>query len=78
MSPLTLIKYEKRFKKDGFEKYFDEYYKEIQQNPIDTLSAITHLISFDEYMAQYSYNINELSEEMKQAIIADRKEFNNI
>ena len=31
-----------------------------------------------EYMAQYSYNINELSEEMKQAIIADRKEFNNI
>lgn len=78
MSPLTLIKYEKRFKKDSFEKYFDEYYKEIQQNPIDTLSAITHLISFDEYMAQYSYNINELSEEMKQAIIADRKEFNNI
>ena len=29
MSPITLLKYKELFIKDGFEKYFEEYYKTI-------------------------------------------------
>jgi hypothetical protein len=72
MSPLTLIKYSKRFSKDGILKYFDEYYKSISAQPVDILSAINKQISFDDYMSQYPFKLDQLGEQFIKELMADK------
>ena len=72
MSPLTLIKYSKRFSKDGFLKYFNDYYNSIYIPSMDTLSAINKQISFDDYMSQYPYKLDQLGEQFIKELMADR------
>ncbi len=72
MSPLTLIKYSKRFSKDGFLKYFNDYYNSIYIPSMDTLSAINKQISFDDYMSQYPFKLDQLGEQFIKELMADR------
>ena len=72
MSPLTLIKYSKRFSKDGFLKYFNDYYNSIYIPSMDTLSAINKQISFDDYMSQYPFTLDQLGEQFIKELMADR------
>lgn len=72
MSPLTLIKYSKRFSKDGFLKYFNDYYNSIYIPSMDTLSAINKQISFDDYMSQYPFKLYQLGEQFIKELMADR------
>lgn len=72
MSPLTLIKYSDRFAKDGFPKYFDDYYRSISVFPNDVVSAFNNHISFDDYMSQYQFNLEELGKQFIQELMADR------
>ena len=62
MSPISLLKYGNLFKRDGFEKYFEDYY--LSQKQCDSLSEINRLISFDEYMAQYKFDLNNVRMEV--------------
>ena len=78
MSPLTLIKYSKRFSKDGILKYFDEYYKSISAQPVDILSAINKQISFDDYMSQYPFKLDQLGEQFIKELMADKVNITSI
>lgn len=68
MSPLTLIKYSKLFREDGIHKYFDEYYRHISLEPRDMLSKVNKLISFDDYMSQFPFNLNGFAEQIIKKI----------
>lgn len=72
MSPLNLLKYQNLFKKNGFEQYFEEYYQSIRQSFVDGVSAINTLISFDEFMSKYPFNLGELGEQLNAEIMAGR------
>lgn len=73
MSPLTLIKYSVIFKRDGFQKYFDEYYNSISTAPSDIVSTLNYQISFDDYMSKYPFNIEEQGRQLIKELMADRK-----
>lgn len=73
MSPLTLIKYSAIFKRDGFQKYFDEYYNSISSVPLDIDSTLNHQISFDDYMSKYPFNLEEKGKLFIKELMADRK-----
>lgn len=72
MSPLTLIKYSDRFKKDGIKKYCDEYFESISIEPDDAVSAYNKKISFDDYMTQYPFKLKELGNQFIKELMADR------
>ena len=71
MSPLTLIKYSVIFKRDGFQKYFDEYYNSISSVPLDVISTLNHQISFDDYMQKYPFNLEQF--DLIKELMVDRK-----
>ena len=71
MSPLTLIKYSAIFKRDGFQKYFDEYYNSISSVPLDVISTLNHQISFDDYMQKYPFNLEQF--DLIKELMVDRK-----
>lgn len=73
MSPITLLKYSSLFEKDGFERYFEEYYASISRIAYDHLDVFNKLISFDDYMSQYPFKLQELGDEMIKEMMADRK-----
>lgn len=73
MSPLTLIKYSVIFKRDGFQKYFDEYYSSISTAPSDIVSTLNYQISFDDYMSKYPFNMEEQGMRLIKELMADRK-----
>ena len=56
MSFITLIVYSNRFQEDGFDYYFEEYYKYIDS--IDRTQP-EHYISFDMFMERYSFNLKD-------------------
>lgn len=64
MSPLTLLKYQKLFKKNGLHKYFEDYYLSISQPIKDVISSVNISISFDAYMDQYDYKNEDLAKEI--------------
>ena len=65
MSPLTLLKYRPLFKENGFEFYFEEYYASLQSvSGDDIMGTINGMISFDSFMGQYPYSLEELREEI--------------
>lgn len=72
MSPLTLLKYQNLFKKNGFEQYFEEYYQTIRQPIVDGVSAINTLISFDDFMGKYPFNLGELGVQLTAEIMSGR------
>ncbi|KGN82984.1 hypothetical protein HQ35_01325 [Porphyromonas cangingivalis] len=72
MSPLTLIKYASLFHKYGFEKYFNEYYKSLESQPVDMISTLNNQISFDQYMSQYPFKLETFGEEIITELMADR------
>ena len=72
MSPLNLLKYQNLFKKNGFEQYFEEYYQSTRQSFVDGVSAINTLISFDDFMSKYPFNLGELGEQLNAEIMAGR------
>lgn len=78
MSPLTLLKYQELFMKNGFEQYFEEYYQSIGQVIVDRVSAVNTLISFDDYMNKYPFNLKKLGDELTADIMADRIQKLNI
>ena len=73
LSPLTILKYHELFKKNGFERYFEEYFQSIRQLIVDGVSAINTLISFDDFMGKYPFDLKELGDELNAEILADRK-----
>lgn len=73
MSPITLLKYQKLFLKDGFEKYFEEYYNVISHHDGTIVSAFNRIISFDDYMSQYPFNLENEADNMIKEITFDRK-----
>lgn len=73
LSPLTILKYHELFKKNGFERYFEEYFQSIRQLIVDRVSAINTLISFDDFMGKYPFHLKELGNELNAEILADRK-----
>lgn len=72
MSPLTLLKYQNLFKKNGFEQYFEEYYQSTRQTFVDEVSAINTLISFDDFMGKYPFNLGELGEQLNAEIMSGK------
>lgn len=68
MSPLTLIKYSDLFQRHGFKRYFDEYYESISVPGNDALSCFNRLMSFDDYMSKYTFNLKDLGEKLIQGI----------
>lgn len=66
MSPLTLIKYSELFSKNGIQKYFDEYYKSLQ------LSTLNKQKSFEDYMSQYNFKLDQLGEQFIRELIFDK------
>jgi len=68
-----LIKYSAIFKRDGFQKYFDEYYDSISAVPADIVSTLNHQISFDDYMQKYPFYLEEQSDLLIKELRANRK-----
>lgn len=68
MSPLTLIKYRKRFLRHGFEYYFEKYYKAISKHPEDTVDLFNRVMSFDTFMERYSFYLQGLRKKLMKTI----------
>jgi len=68
MSPLTFIKYKKRFLKHGFEHYFEQYYNAISKRPEDTVDLFNRVMSFDTFMEQYAYSLQGLRKTLMKTI----------
>ena len=68
MSPLTLIKYRKRFLRHGFEYYFEKYYKVISKHPEDTVDLFNRVMSFDTFMERYSFYLQGLRKKLMKTI----------
>ena len=62
LSPISLLKYSSLFESNGFEKYFEDYY--LSQQHCDSLSEVNSLISFDEYMSQYKFDLEDVMVEV--------------
>lgn len=70
LSPLCLLKYQDRFKRDGFIQYFEEYYSSINNHNRTRLDAINSQITFDEYMSQYPYHLNNVFDDLKKDVLS--------
>lgn len=73
MSPLCLLKYSKLFETNGFERYFEEYYRYINiivQNPYDLIKSC---ISFDDFMKKYPYKLEDKFESLKKELMKFKK-----
>lgn len=68
MSPLTLIKYKKRFLKHGFEHYFEQYYTAISKSPKNAVGLFNKVMSFDTFMEQYSFSLQDLRKKLMKTI----------
>lgn len=70
LSPLCLLKYQDRFKRDGFIQYFEEYYSCIINHNMTHLDAINSQITFDEYMSKYPYHLNDVFDDLKKDVLS--------
>ncbi len=70
ISPLTFIKYKKRFLRYGFEHYFELYYKAISQRSKSKVNLFNQVMSFDTFMEQYSYSLSGLRKMLMKTIFA--------
>lgn len=72
MSPLCLIKHSKRFKKDGFEKYFEEYYNHSEIQTGTNVDYINKNLTFDDFMDKYPYKLDEMFEIVQKEVLQKR------
>lgn len=72
MSPLCLIKHSKRFKKDGFEKYFEEYYNHSKIQTGTNVDYINKSLTFDDFMDKYPYKLDEMFEIVQKEVLQKR------
>lgn len=70
LSPLCLLKYKDRFKRNGFIYYFERYFESIDFKGKDYLDVINTQITFDEYMSQYPYQLNDVFEDLKNDVLS--------
>ena len=69
MSPLTLLKYKSLFLEKGFEYYFEEYYSSLKiERTGGIVDLINSMISFDDFMNQYSYSLEDLRVEIMDTL----------
>lgn len=73
LSPLCLLKYQDRFKRDGFIRYFEDYFKSIEGQMNKTLDAINSQITFEEYMSQYPYHLDDVFDNLKNDVLSYHK-----
>lgn len=74
ISLLTLLKYGKLFKKNGFEYYFEKYYKSIATPVYDEIDAVNTNITFDEFMSKHPFNLRTGLPELMKRLLSDRYE----
>lgn len=72
MSPLCLLKHTERFAKDGFERYFEEYYKHIEYSQKLPVDLVNRVISFDSFMDKYPYKLIDKFESIKDELLKGR------
>lgn len=69
MSPLTLLKYKPLFLENGFEYYSEAYYSSMKEiGGGGVVDIINQMISFDDYMAQYPYSLEQLRQEIMDTL----------
>ena len=73
MSPLCLIKHSKRFKKDGFEMYFEEYYKHNKIRTGTNVDYINKGLTFDDFMDKYPYKLDDMFEIVRKDVLQKRE-----
>ncbi len=72
MSPLCLIKHSKRFKKDGFEMYFEEYYRHSKFQTGTNVDYINKGLTFDEFMDKYPSKLDDVFEIVHKEVLQKR------
>lgn len=70
----TLLKYAKLFKRDGFEYYFEKYYKSMSVPVEDEMDAVNTNIAFDEFMNRYPFNLRDTLPELMKKLLPERSE----
>ncbi|WP_147399810.1 hypothetical protein [Bacteroides fragilis] len=70
----TLLKYAKLFKRNGFEYYFEKYYKSIAAPVQNEIDAVNANITFDEFMNMYPFNLRDTLPELKKKLLPERSE----
>ena len=68
MSPITFIKYKRRFILRGLDYYFEQYYKAISINVESTVDLFNRVMSFDTFMEQYSYSLPQTRKSIMKTI----------
>ena len=69
MSPLTLLKYKPLFLEKGFEYYFEAYYSSLNSaKPRSVVDIINSMISFDSFMNQFSFSLEDLRVEIMRTL----------
>lgn len=68
MSPLTFIKYKRRFKAHGFAYYFEKYYEAISVKPESMVDLFNKVMSFDTFMEQYAYSLQGLRKDLMKMV----------
>lgn len=69
MSPLCLLKYSSLFAKNGFEKYFEEYYDHINKKTGTPIDLINFSITFDDYMRKYPFKLDAKFDKLKEELM---------
>lgn len=72
MSPLCLLKYSSLFAKNGFEKYFEEYYDHINKKTGTPVDLINSSITFDDYMRKYPFKLDDKFDKLKEELMKNR------
>jgi len=68
MSPLTFIKYKKRFLLHGLDYYFEQYYKAIGIKVQSAADLFNRVMSFDTFMEQYKYSLPQSRKSIMKTI----------
>lgn len=72
MSPLCLLKYSSLFAKNGFEKYFEEYFEQINKRTGTPIDLINSCITFDDYMRKYPFKLDDKFDKLKEELMKNR------
>lgn len=72
MSPLCLLKYSSLFAKNGFEKYFEEYFCHINKRTETPIDLINSSITFDDYMRKYPFKLDTKFDKLKEELMKNR------
>lgn len=71
MSFITLIKYNQLFYENGFEHYFECYFKEMACGFNDNTFSLENAKTFDAFMESYPFQLNDFSEKILSIFMND-------